>query len=222
MENIFKKSLNAKLILMFMLVSMSSLTAAFVISYFSSADAISTRMISQLSSVAHDRALALDHINTLKIQQLKAYMANNEIQSLVEYSNAGNNLTPDQINKISNDMAQLGPSTGDNGTGFHNTLLINKNGLVIWAYDSSHIGDDMSQDLHFDEAMQGGGRHYERINGERVAVTDAGIYSSADLQMNTPIGAVLSITDVSQLDDTLLDHNGLGDTGETYIVGSDR
>src|SRR5574337_405606 len=222
LKRIFKKSLNTKLIAMFMIVSMVSLTTVSVISYFSATDSIKTKMTTQLTSLAHDKAVALEQLYSMKIIELEGTMMLTNEENMVEDSNAGKDITPDQIKVADSDTTQLDALTGGGDKGFHNTMILNKNGIVVWANDKSLIGKDMSQDPVFIGGMKDGVNQYAFANGNRIMRTGAPLYSATAINLVTPIGVTIAETNTEKSDAILSDYTGLDNSIETLIVGSDH
>src|SRR5574337_113448 len=222
LKGIFKKSLNTKLITMFMIVSMVSLTTVSVISYFSATDSIKTKMTTQLTSLAHDKAVALEQLYSMKIIELEGTMMLTNEENMVEDSNAGKDITPDQIKVADSDTTQLDALTGGGDKGFHNTMILNKNGIVVWANDKSLIGKDMSQDPVFIGGMKDGANQYAFANGNRIMRTGAPLYSATAINLVTPIGVTIAETNTEKSDAILSDYTGLDNSIETLIVGSDH
>ena len=207
---------------MFMVVSMVSLTTVSVISYFSATDSIKTKMTTQLTSLAHDKAVALEQLYSMKIIELEGTMMLTNEENMVEDSNAGKDITPDQIKTADSDTTQLDPLTGGDDKGFHNAVILNKNGMVVWANDKSLIGKDMSQDPVFIGGMKGGANQYAFSDGKRIMRTGAPLYSATAINLVTPIGVTIAETNTEKSDAILSDYTGLDTAIETFIVGSDH
>ena len=207
---------------MFMVVSMVSLTTVSVISYFSSTDTLTTKMVTQMTSLAHDKSVALDQLYSMKIIELEGTMMLTSEENMIEDSNAGKTITSDQIKTADSDTAQLDALTGGGDIGFHNTMILNKNGIVVWANDKSLIGKDMSQDPVFIGGMKNGANQYALADGKRIIRTGAPLYSATATNLVTPIGVTIAETNTEKSDAILLDYVGLDNKVETFIVGSDH
>jgi methyl-accepting chemotaxis protein len=66
--------------------------------------------------------------------------------------------------------------------------------------------------------MQNSYREYTQVDGKRVAVTAVPVIDSE----NQKIGVLVAQTGVPILDGIVLDRDGLGETGETYLVNYDK
>ena len=221
-KKIFSKSLNTKLIAMFMIVSVASLTTVSIVSYMYSSDALTNNTVTQLTSLAHDRASSLKQLYTMQIVELEGTMMLTNEENMVEDSNAGKTITSDQIKTADADTAQLDPLTGGEDKGFHNAIILNKNGIAVWANDKSLIGKDMSQDPVFTGGMKGGANQYAFADGKHIIRTGAPLYSANATTLVTPIGVTIAETNTEKSDAILLDHAGLSNTVETLLVGQDH
>jgi methyl-accepting chemotaxis protein len=222
LKNIFNKSLNTKLIMMFMIVSVASLTTVSVISYFSSTETLTTKMVTQMTSLAHNKAVALKQLYSMQIIELEGTMMLTNEENMVEDSNAGKTTTLDQIKTADSDTAQLDSLTGGGNSGFHNAIILNKNGIAVWANDKSLIGKDMSQDPVFIGGMKGGANQYAFADSNRIIRTGAPLYSASATNLVTPIGVTIAETNTEKSDAILMDHTGLDDSVESFIVGQDH
>ncbi len=222
LKNIFSKSMNTKLIAMFMLVSVASLATVSVISYNSSTDTLSAKMTAQMSSLAHDKAVALKQLYNMQITELEGTMMLTNEENMIEDSNSGKAITQDQIKTADSDIAQLDPLTGGGTVGFHNAMILNKNGFVIWTNDKSLLGKGLSNDPVFIGGMKGGANQFAMSDGKRIIRTSAPMFSSTATELVTPVGVAIAETDTSKSDAILLDHTGLDTNAETILVGSDH
>lgn len=221
-KNILQKSLNTKLIAMFMIVSIASLTTVSLISYSYSSDALTSSTVIQLTSLAHDRASSLAQLYSMQSIELEGTMMLTNEENMVEDSNSGKTVTSDQIKTADADTAQLNPLTGGGDRGFHNAIILNKNGIAVWANDKSLIGKDMSQDPVFIGGMKGGANQYAIADGKHIIRTGAPLYSATATNLVTPIGVTIAETNTEKSDAILLDHAGLSSTVETIMVGPDH
>ncbi len=207
---------------MLMVTSMVSLTTVSVISYFSSTDTLTTKMVTQMTSLAHDKAVALKQLGQMQIIELEGTMMLTNEENMVDDSNAGKTTTQDQIKTADSDTAQLDALTGGGEKGFHNTIILNKQGIAVWANDKSLIGKDMSQDPVFVGGMKGGANQFALHDGKRIIRTGAPLYSATATELVTPIGVTIAQTNTEKSDAILMDYTGLDSTVESFIVGSDH
>lgn len=222
MKFVLLGSLNSKLIFMFIAVSVASLGAVSVISYFSSTDTLTTKMVAQMTSLAHDKAVALNQLYFMKITELEGTMMLTNEENTVEGSNAGKEVTAAQIKTADEDTAQLDPLTGGGEKGFHNAMILNKFGVVVWANDKSLIGNDMSTDPVFIGGMKNGANQYSIHDGKKIMRTGAPLFSATATELTNPIGVTIAETNTDGPDAILNDYSGLESTMETFIVGSDH
>ncbi len=207
MKNFLSVSLNAKLICLFVVVAMIPMVIISVVSFSSSQDSLQKRAFDQLLTLANDRAKALEQLDNFRTQQLS------QVAQIPEIINAANGNEDDSLEQILQNTRQ---TTGGED-GYHNFRIVSLDGEVLYAQDKSQIGEDYSQEGLYEKGLQGPSRQYALADGKRVAVAAVPIYDG-----DKKVGVLIADTGVSALDRILLDREGLGETGETYIVNFDR
>ncbi len=208
MQNILTRSLNAKLICLFLVVAMIPMVAISIVSFNSSQESLQKRAFDQLLTLANDRAKAVEQLNDFRIQQLSQIAQIPEIINAVKLEQ-----DPDNLKGILENIRQV---TGGKG-GYHNFKIISINGDVVYAQDGSQIGTDYSSVRLFQKGLQNSHHEYTMNDGIRIAVTAVPIFDKDE-----KVGVLIAQTGVSSLDGILLDREGLGETGETYLVSFDK
>ena len=201
-------SLNAKLIFLFVLIAAAPLAIVSSISFSIAQDSLKQRSFDQLKTLASDRAKSLEQTNTFRIQQLSQV---SEIPQIKEALKTGN---IESLPEIFERTRQI--TGGENG--YQNFKLTSSDGKIIYADDSSLIGTDYSTDRFFQKGLTEPYREYTQDDGRRVAVVAIPVSDSNGER----IGVLIANTGVPILDKIVLDRDGLGDTGETYIVNFDK
>ncbi|MEM3064634.1 MAG: methyl-accepting chemotaxis protein [Candidatus Nitrosotenuis sp.] len=209
MRNILTRSLNTKLICLFLVVAMIPMVAISIISFNNAQEALQKRAFDQLRTLANDRAKALEQLHDFRIQQLQQVAS---MQEIVETAKSG-----EAVSTLSETFDRVRESTGGQN-GYHNFKLVSPNGIVIYAQDKSLIGKDISSDKAFQAGLRQPHREYVQHDGKRVAVTSVQI---TDMQTKQVLGVLIAQTGVPALDAILLDRDGLGESGETYLVNSE-
>ncbi len=208
MQNILTRSLNTKLICLFLVVAMIPMVAISLVSFSNSQESLQTRAFDQLLTLANDRAKAIEQLNDFRIQQLNQVAQTPEIINTVKLEQGADNLKSilENIRRV----------TGGE-SGYHNFKIISMSGDVTYAQDGSQIGADYSSVRLFQKGLQTPYREYTMSDGVRVAVTAVPIFDKDE-----KIGVLIAQTGVPSLDGILLDREGLGETGETYLVNFDK
>lgn len=209
MRNFLTGSLNTKLICLFLIVAMIPMVTISIVSFNNSQEALQKRAFDQLRTLANDRANALEQLHDFRIQQLQQIAS---MQEIVETAKSG-----EVVPSLSDMLDNIRDSTGG-ANGYHNFKLVSPDGIVIYAQDKSLIGSDISSDKAFQAGLKQPYRVYTQHEGKRVAVTAVQII---DIQTEQKLGVLIAQTGVPALDAILLDREGLGETGETYLVSSD-
>jgi methyl-accepting chemotaxis protein len=180
-----------------------------IVSFNKSQEALQKHAFDQLRSLANDRAKALEQLHEFRIQQLQQIAG---MQEIVQTAKSG-----EAVSSLSEVLDNVRESTGGQN-GYHNFKLVSPDGIIIYAQDKSLIGTDISSDNTFQIGLKQPYRTYAQHDGKRVAVTSVQII---DTQTKQILGVLIAQTGVPALDAILLDREGLGETGETYLVNSE-
>lgn len=208
MNNFLGRSLNTKLICLFLIVAMIPMVTISLVSFNNSEESLQRRSSDQLLTLANDRSKALEQINDFRIQQLSQVAKNPQItEALNEEAN---------IEALERIFANIREVTGGE-SGYHNFKIISIDGGVVYSQEPTEIGQDYSSNKFFQNGLQNPYREYVLDESRRVAVTAVPIFDD-----EKKIGILIAQTGVSELDRILLDREGLGESGETYIVNFDR
>ncbi len=200
-------SLNARLVCLFVIVATIPMAIVSLVSFSISQESLEQRSFDQLKTLANDRAKSLEQLNSFRIQQLT------QVSKMPQVSDAILSKNTDSLHEV---FEQTQQTTGGE-SGFHNFKIISTDGLVIYSQIDSLIGADYSSDEFFQKGLQEPYRKYSQDNGKRVAVTAVPIYLQEQ-----KIGVMIAQTGVPALDKIVLDRDGLGETGETYLVNFDK
>ena len=218
MKNILARSLNSKLICLFLVVAMVPMAAISLISFNASQNSLQERAYSQLLTLANDRATTIEQLNDFRIQQLQQVAQTpeiiNQLKQISENRNPSEASTESHLEQI---FSNIQESTGGEN-GYHNFKIVSMNGDVLYAQDNSLLGTDYSNERIFQNGLEKSYREYILDEGKRAAITAVPIHDQTD----TKLGVLIAQTGVSSLDNVLLDRDGLGETGETYLVSFDR
>ncbi|CAE6496950.1 methyl-accepting chemotaxis protein [Candidatus Nitrosotenuis uzonensis] len=209
MKNILTRSLNVKLICLFLTVAMIPMVVISVISFSNSQESLEQRASDQLKTLTNDRAKSLEQLNAFRIQQLVQAAKTPEIIDAA--------LGSEDLTALDNVLNRIRESTGGE-SGYHNFRIVSIDGDVLYAQDRSMIGQSYLSNKFFQIGLERPYREYTQDGQKRVAVTTVPIFD----QQNKKIGVLIAQTGVPALDQVLLDREGLGETGETYIVNFDK
>lgn len=201
-------SLNAKLVCLFVLVATIPLVTISLVSFSISQESLEQRSFDQLKTLANDRAKTLEQLNSFRIQQLTQVAKMPQVIDSIESGNT------ESLQEIFENTKQI---TGGQD-GYQNFKVISASGQVIYAQDSSLINSDYSANRLFQKGLENPHREYTQEDGKRIAITAVPIIDSN----NQKIGVIIAQTGIPILDKVVLDRDGLGNTGETYLVNFDK
>jgi len=210
MKNILTRSLNVKLICLFLVVAMVPMVAISVISFNNSQAALEQRAFDQLKTLSNDRTKSLEQLNDFRIQQLRQISQMPEIIGVAD-------VDAEDLGVLDDVFRQIRESTGGE-TGYHGFIIASSDGNVAYAQDRAIVGTDYSSNKFFQKGVQDAYREYTLSGQSRVATTSVPIFDAE----GTKIGVLIAQTGVPALDNVLLDREGLGESGETYIVNFDK
>lgn len=201
-------SLNARLVFLFVLVATIPMLIVSMVSFSISQDSLEQRSFDQLKTLANDRAKSLEQANTFSIQQL------NQVAEMPQVINAVKSEDVGSLSEIFEKIQQI--SGGESG--YQNFKLISSDGRVIYSQDPSLLNLDYSSDRYFQKGLQSAYREYTQDAEKRIIVTAVPVSNSN----GEKIGVLIANTGVPMLDRIVLDRDGLGETGETYLVNFDK
>ena len=201
-------SLNARLIFLFVLIAAAPMAIVSFVSFSIAQDSLEQRSFDQLKTLASDRAKSLEQMNAFRIQQLNQVAEMSQVMDALKTGNT------ELLSEIFEKTRQI--TGGENG--YQNFKLVSSDGKIIYAQDSALIGTDYSNDRFFQIGLQESYREYTQDNGSRIAVVSIPVSDSNGER----IGVLIANTGVPTLDKIVLDRDGLGETGETYLVNFDK
>lgn len=199
---------------------MIPMAAISIISFNASQNSLQERAYSQLLTLANDRATSIEQLNDFRIQQLEQAAQTPEIINQLKQISEKNGSDKQVSNEshLEQTLNSIQKSTGGEN-GYQNFKIVSINGDVLYAQDNSLVGTDYSNVKIFQKGLEKSYREYVMDDGKRTAVAAVPIY---DHQTNAKLGVLIAQTGVPALDKVLLDREGLGETGETYLVSFDR
>ncbi len=200
---------------------MVPMAAISLISFNASQNSLQERAYSQLLTLANDRATSIELLNNFRIQQLEQTAQAPEIINYLKQVVEKNGSPSKQVSNephLEQIFDSIQESTGGED-GYHDFKIVSIDGNVFYAQDNSLVGTDYSNEKVFQKGLEKSYREYILDGGKRVAIAAVPIY---DAQTKAKLGVLIAQTGVPALDKVLLDRDGLGETGETYLVSFDR
>jgi len=221
-------SLRTRLGIIIAIIGLIPLVVLSVLVYNLSYNTILEKTQNQLASEAFQRANAIASVNQLRIQQLESFAASNEIQSIMnEYDTThfnktvGDNILKEMRNNIMQEWVGFHNATGGEESGFSDIIITDKKGIVVFAYNESLNGKDFSEDKIFTDGLTKSYRIPELEEGKRSVGTVVPIMDESKRHADA-LGVIMADTGTFFIDRILLNREGLGNTGESYLVNSDK
>lgn len=225
----FNRSLKSKLIVMFLLVSIIPIAIVGYLSYSSGRSALKVRLLSSLTSIAKSKEAAITLHLEGKSGRTIDYASDGFISdSIVILNNMGVNIignrkgVVDEINKhlLKNKIPLDKDIFGIN--------IVNTSGQVISSTMESEIGVDLSLDKCFTEAME---NDYGIAYVSDVSMSDRFESKFVSFEVSAPLndrrtgqklGVLVNYYKTTTINNITTDRDGLGTSGEVYIVNKDN
>lgn len=217
-------NLDKKLVTLVMSVSLIGIGLTTVLSFHYSNIILEERVVNQLESESTIRADSIKSLLGSKVQQIQVIATDPMIRGLTEEFNMVSD--PVVFNaKISErridfliQVQAYEPSIGGSND-LENVQIVNKDGKLLFALINSKNKKDFESDQIFQRGMV---EPYTLIttdsNGDRELVVATPIQNKE----KDTIGTVIVTMNTQLIDRILLNRQGLGDTGESYLVNKDH
>jgi class 3 adenylate cyclase len=219
-------TLDRKLVTLVMLVSLLGIGVTIVFSFHYSNIIIEERIINQLTSESTIRGDSVRSLMTAKIQQAQVIATDPMIRNLINEINAieDNSVFDAKIVERRIDfLIQIQAFETSIGGSFdlENVEIINKDGKRLFALINTRDSKNFESDPIFQKAL---GISFAEIilgkDGKRKLVVATPIFSNPkDVKA---IGVAIITANPQLVDQILLNRQGLGETGESYLVNSDK
>ncbi|MGI0020754.1 MAG: PAS domain-containing protein, partial [Nitrososphaera sp.] len=216
-------SIKSKVIFVSLFLSITTIFAVSVISFISADNLLRERVSDQLVSESTGRGAAVRSLVDNRIEQVQLMFTNSAIQRAVEELNEGEP-TEEQMSayreRFQAELESFRQVVGAS-VGLENVKVLGKSGAVLLSSDPSEEGNDYSVDGRLQRGFGEGFLEFDLVDGKRSTVVAVPLYGQSGGQQE-PIGAVVATMDTAQLDEILLNREGLGETGEVYLVNGNR
>ncbi len=216
MKNIISGSMKMKLLLVFLTVSLVPLMITSVISYNMASAAMKHQVTENLKAISQGREESVIRYLRTKIKVTKGFASDFFIRDLLgKIEDKG----PDAIRMGEELSKYLDEDKKPVDQDIDVINVLDKSGKIVSSTDKALIGEDKSKDLYFIEGLKG-----DHVKDAYMSnAGDACIAMSAPIKSKTNgevIGVMVSRFRMDELNKILGDTEGLGDTGESYIVNS--
>lgn len=219
-------SIKSKIIFVSLFLAITTLFTVSIISFISADNLLRERVSDQLISESTGRGAAIRSLVDTRIEQIRLLFTNSATQDAVQALNEGG-VTEAEMESFRQDFAAEMESFRQvvgSSVGLGNVKMLGINGTVLMSSYTQEEGADLSADRRFQRAL-----HEESFlefaqddQGRRITVVTAPIYRHGQVGLSEPIGAVIATMDTAKFDEVLLNREGLGSTGEVYLVNENR
>lgn len=215
-----KLTLNMRLVLFFLLVSLVPMLITGTIGYTSARSALDEMgaiVTERLSGAASSRA---DHVveligSEMEFASLVAY--NHLIRDNMEQITTGGKVTPEALSEMSNDLRDLKKRDAH----ILDVLVMDGRGTVIASTSGETIGSERSGEDYF---VSGKAKPYVSDVSRTSGETNGSYYLAHPIiagSSDAIVGVFAMRMNFDHLADIFISHEGLGNTGEVYLVNKD-
>src|SRR5680860_328869 len=219
------KNIRTRLIYWFLLLSISPLLIALVVTYFQRIQVIETTSFNKLTAIRDLKVERLTDWLTERVSDIQTLSTDNEFSHLEQIINKTSFNQDDEI--IVDNIRQHLNRYLLNYSAYQNIFIINPtNGQIVIATKEYLEGEDRSTAKYFTEPVQNGDLSIQDVNysktlGDYTMSYSIPIFGSAKNSKEIACILVVQINMYNSLFKMLLERVGLGETGETLIVNKD-
>ena len=218
-------SIKSKIIFVSLFLALTTLFSVSLISYISADSLLRERVSDQLVSESTGRGAAIRTLIDTRIEQTRLMLTNSAVQQAVEDINSGTPLSEEEMSQYREDFQTELESVGrviGSSAGLENVRVIGSAGTVVLSSEPDEEGLDMSQDPRFSRGIRESFLEFDEVNGQRKAIVAAPVFRYGQVDASEPIGVTIATMDVAKFEEILLNREGLGQTGEVYLVNGGR
>ena len=217
MKNSFLGSMKVKLVVWFLAISLAPLIILGVISYVSSKKALETGFINSFNAISEGKEESVLRYLRTKVKVTNSFATDifirNTVEKLDQRGPDAAALAADLNKYLSEDKTQVDPD-------IEMTSITNTKGRIIASTDKSLLGQDKSQDPYFTE-----GKSKTFVKEPYVSPSGKDCIA-VSVPLKSPgsgafIGVIVNRYETGELNKILGDRQGMGDTGETYMINKD-
>jgi len=226
LPSLFSFSLDKKLILLVMIVSIFALATTSFLSFNYAEEILIQRVNNQLLSESTIRGNSIENLFDTRIKDLQNLSNDPIVQNLVgELNQMKLNTGYDARIEEKRNQFLISVQTFQESVGYsidvENIKIIGKKGTAFFSLDRLK-DNDFSQDPRFIKGMRESFVGFESVeNFEKKLIVTIPIFAIDNGINSEPIGVIISTMRSTEIDKILLNRGGLGETGEIYLVNDD-
>jgi len=208
--NFITNSLNRKLIILFLVMSSIPLIGVSLYANSFAGDSLEIQVENQLTSEALNRNNAINNLFSMRLEQTTSLSYSDSIHAVTLGSE---NMDSNKFELVMNNFQ----SSIGFGNGVNSISLINKEGQIV--YNSLGKSEMYLENTEFERGLQESFVMLKEYDGSRVISTITPIF---DENNGNELIGVLNVNYGSEIiDEILLNREGLGESGEVYLVSYD-
>ena len=218
-------SINVKIILVLGLTVTVLFTVATIVGYQTTDALLHNRMENQLTSESISRGNALKNLIITRIQLIDLFSTNDIIKNLVSEINEKSNDPLDKQNSLEyRQEVFLGEfekfqNIFQSSLGLVELKILGKNGNVLYSSNESN-SNYLQSDVFPRDLTESFFELIQTKEGKRLMTVIAPIIQTEGNE-DYVMGLIIAYLDTKSIDEILLNRDGLGETGEVYLVNSD-
>ncbi|MDH3855418.1 MAG: ATP-binding protein [Nitrosopumilus sp.] len=219
-------SLNLKIILVLGITVIVLFSVATIVGYQTTDTLLKDHMENQLTSESISRGQALKNLIITRIQLIELFSTNDIIKNLVLETNKKSDGLSHNLDSLESRQeiflmeVEKFQNIFQSSLGLVELKILGKSGNVM--YSSNESDTDYLQSAVFPRGLtESFFQFIQTKEGKRQMVVSTPILETEGTKDNA-MGLIVSYLDVQSIDKILLNRDGLGETGEVYLVNNDH
>ena len=219
MKNLFAHSLHGRLIALFVAMSVVPMAALTVVNFNTAQNILTNKIHDELDSLAVSRADAVKIVNDMRVQQATTFAATGGVQDL--FGAYGRSSAEEQkaAETMMGDFDDFKKATGGDD-GFYSIKAVANDGTIFFSTDRSEVGKSVAQDAAFQKAKQQPVSFTSLDQGTKQGARTI-IVPVMPRGSSTVMCVIYASVPTHVSSEILLNREGLGESGETYLVNAD-
>ena len=194
-----------------------TILAVSLFNFYTSDKILKQRVEDQLISESTGRGTAIRSLIEERIQQVRLLATNQNIRDVVSQTKS-HSINSDNLQRLRVDVASFQEAIGDS-IGLDDIKIIDSDGGLIYSIEDSKT-KQYSSDPNFKKGLDHSFLDFVLVDGTRKLIVLTPITGSSGDSKSS--GVVMATMDTTILDKILLNRKGLGETGEVYLVNTDK
>lgn len=220
MKNIFAHSLHMRLIALFVAMSVVPMAALTVVNFNTAQNILTNKIHDELHSLAVSRAEAVTIVNNMRVQQATTFAAGEGVQGIFGAYGKSAEAQEQAARAMTAEFSDFKKATGGDD-GFYSIKAVANDGTVFFSTDNSEIGKNVAQDENFQKARQQPVSFTAYDQNAKQGARTIIVPVTANASHDKVLGVIYASVPTHVTSEILLNREGLGESGETYLVNQD-